>query len=69
MHSTGVTFPELAVAKPGAARTFLDYGLDFCCRGRRPLAEACAEKGLDVNQMLQDIDTQRDATENLASWN
>ena len=69
MRSTEVTLADLAIAKPGAARIFLDYGLDFCCRGRRPLAEACAEKGLDVNQVLQAIDTQHDAVEDLTSWN
>ena len=69
MLSTEVTLADLAVAKPGAARIFLDYGLDFCCRGRRPLTEACAEKGLDVNQVFQAIETLRDAAEDLTPWN
>jgi regulator of cell morphogenesis and NO signaling len=69
MLSTEVTLADLAVAKPGAARIFLDYRLDFCCRGRRPLAEACAEKGLDANQVLQAIERQRDAAEDLTPWN
>ena len=69
MLATEATLADLAVTKPGAARIFLDYGLDFCCRGRRPLAEACAEKGLDVDQVLQAIETQRDAAEDLTPWN
>ena len=69
MRSTEVTLADLAVATPGAARIFLDYGLDFCCRGRRSLADACAEKGLDADRVLQAIDTQRDAAEDLTSWN
>jgi len=31
-------------ARPGATRVFLKHGLDFCCGGRRPVEEACAEK-------------------------
>jgi regulator of cell morphogenesis and NO signaling len=44
--------PETHVAKiatrhPGTIRVFQRHGIDFCCGGGRPLAEACTEIGLD----------------------
>lgn len=38
------------------ARLFDRLGIDYCCGGRKPLAEACAEKGLDVRQVLLEIE-------------
>ena len=37
------------------------YQLDFCCKGKRSLAEACAEKGLDTGAIVQELE-QRTAT-------
>ena len=31
---------------------FLEYRIDFCCGGNRPLAEAIEEKNLDANEIL-----------------
>jgi regulator of cell morphogenesis and NO signaling len=55
METTIVTLADLAVTRPGATRVFLAHGLDFCCGGRRPLTEACAEKGLDSEAILGEI--------------
>jgi regulator of cell morphogenesis and NO signaling len=63
-----VTLADLAVTKPGAARVFLDHGLDFCCRGRRSVTEACAEKGLDPKAILQAIDAQAASADDLTRW-
>jgi regulator of cell morphogenesis and NO signaling len=46
---------------------FLAHGLDFCCKGRRPLAAACSEKGLDPGRVLAEID-QSAVSDDLASW-
>ena len=56
MESTATTLAELAVIHPGAARVFFHHRLDFCCGGRRPLDEACRERGLDAAVILQEID-------------
>lgn len=55
MNAQTVTLADLAVTRPGATRVFLANGLDFCCGGRRPLTEACAEKGLNPETILQAI--------------
>jgi regulator of cell morphogenesis and NO signaling len=49
------TLAELAVSHPGAARVFHRHRLDFCCGGRRSLADACEERALDPDRVLADI--------------
>ena len=49
------TLADLAVTHPAAARVFYQNRLDFCCGGRRSLAEACHERGLDTQTILDDI--------------
>src|SRR6185295_17142177 len=31
------------------------YGLDFCCRGRKTLSEACAEKNISLSQVKEEM--------------
>ena len=54
--TTTSTLGELAVTHPAAARVFYRHGLDFCCGGGRPLADVCAERGLDPDAVLAAID-------------
>ncbi|MEZ5975968.1 MAG: iron-sulfur cluster repair protein YtfE [Planctomycetota bacterium] len=49
------TLAELAVTLPGASRVFHRHGLDFCCGGRVPLAQACEKKGLDPQAVLGEL--------------
>lgn len=37
------------------AKVFEKYGLDFCCKGKRSLQEACTEKGLDSTAILNEL--------------
>ena len=38
------------------ASVFEKYGIDFCCKGKRPLIDACAEKQLSKEQVLQELE-------------
>ena len=38
------------------APVFEKYGIDFCCKGKRPLIDACAEKQLNKEQVLQELE-------------
>ncbi|MHB1044894.1 MAG: iron-sulfur cluster repair di-iron protein [Thermoanaerobaculia bacterium] len=49
------TLADLAVAYPAASRVFRRHGLDYCCHGRRPVSEACAERGLDAHALLREV--------------
>jgi regulator of cell morphogenesis and NO signaling len=53
--NTATTLAELAVSHPAAARVFYRHRLDFCCGGRRPLAEVCRERQLDAAVILEAI--------------
>lgn len=46
---------DLATAWAGASRVFLRHGLDFCCKGQRSIAEACAAKGLDADALVAEL--------------
>jgi regulator of cell morphogenesis and NO signaling len=47
------TVRQLAVEKPNATRIFEQLRIDYCCGGSRPLAEACAAAGVDVETVVR----------------
>lgn len=49
------TLGEIAVKDLRKAEIFRKYGLDFCCGGKKTVKEACAEKGLDVTKVEQEL--------------
>jgi regulator of cell morphogenesis and NO signaling len=49
------TVGQLVVERPGRARVFEKLGIDYCCGGKQPLAEACRDKKLDLNSVLAAI--------------
>jgi regulator of cell morphogenesis and NO signaling len=52
---TQTTIGQLVVERPARARIFERHGIDFCCGGKRPLAEACAKKSIDPETILREI--------------
>ncbi len=44
------------------AGVFKKYGLDFCCGGGRTVADACAKKGIDLQVLIRDLESQKSAT-------
>jgi regulator of cell morphogenesis and NO signaling len=49
------TIGQLAAADLRKAQVFKKYGLDFCCGGKKTVKQACAEKGLDVTKIEQEL--------------
>ncbi len=49
------TLRSIALEKPATIRVFESLNLDYCCGGNRPLAEACAQKGLDVDEVVASL--------------
>jgi regulator of cell morphogenesis and NO signaling len=68
----GQTIGELVAKDYRKAEVFKKYGLDFCCGGKKSVARACAEKGIDpalVEQDLNDLSqTSAARTQNFAAW-
>lgn len=56
MATTTQTVRDIATENPAAVRVFEKYGIDYCCGGRVPLAEACANKGLNVDEVLASLE-------------
>lgn len=50
-----------AVELPAASRVFMRHDIDYCCGGARPLAEACAEAGLDAESVAREIRREEEA--------
>ena len=53
--SSETTVGAVAAEHPLATRVFARHGIDFCCGGGRPLQEVCAEKGVEVDTMIGEI--------------
>lgn len=43
---------DIVTIFPGASSLFLEYRIDFCCGGNRPLTEAIKEQNIDENKIL-----------------
>lgn len=52
MTATTQTVREIALEQPTSIRVFEQYGIDYCCGGRKPLAEACAVKDVEVGDVI-----------------
>jgi regulator of cell morphogenesis and NO signaling len=52
MATATKTVREIALEQPTSIRVFEHYGIDYCCGGRKPLAEACAASSLEVDAVL-----------------
>lgn len=49
------------------AAVFSEYGIDFCCRGNRPLDEVCSKKNISLDEILEKLNisvTQQQVTTN-----
>ncbi|TDJ70105.1 MAG: iron-sulfur cluster repair di-iron protein [Proteobacteria bacterium] len=63
------TVGELVLEHPSNSRIFEEYGIDYCCGGKKSLWEACAKNGISVDEVLHKLneaDTarpQEDATD------
>lgn len=49
------TIGEIVAQDYRAAGVFKKFGLDFCCGGKRPVSEACKEKGVDVAKLTNEL--------------
>lgn len=52
MTAATQTVREIAQTQPSSIRVFEQFGIEYCCGGRKPLAEACATKDIDVETVI-----------------
>lgn len=58
---------ELALEVPHAISVLEKLQIDYCCKGGRTIAEACADAGVTTTEMLQEIGAGR-ATDDGLQW-
>lgn len=49
------TVGQLAASDLRKAEVFRKFGIDFCCGGKKTVAEACREKGIDLLQVEKEL--------------
>jgi regulator of cell morphogenesis and NO signaling len=52
MIDSASTLRSIALEQPATIRVFERFHLDYCCGGKRPLGEACSEKGIATSEVL-----------------
>jgi regulator of cell morphogenesis and NO signaling len=65
------TVREIALEMPLTTRIFEEYKIDYCCGGRRSLAEACISAGvdvMDVTRKLEEFLSETALDPNLIRW-
>jgi regulator of cell morphogenesis and NO signaling len=66
------TIREIVAGDFRAAAVFHEHDIDFCCRGNRTLADACADRGIDpgtlMNEIAQACAGQDASAPRFASW-
>lgn len=65
------TVAEIAAGSLAAVKVFEALGVDYCCGGKRPLTEVCAQKGLDPQAVVRTLEAamrQQDAASE-TDWN
>ena len=67
------TIGEIAVKDLRKVEVFKKYGIDFCCGGKKTIAEVCAEKNIDATKVqteLRQIETENKASNiSYNDWN
>lgn len=59
------TLASIVTQNNQAVPVFEKYNLDFCCKGKRTLTEACIEKGLPVDVLLKELELVKQNEENI----
>lgn len=59
------TLASIVTQNHQAVPVFEKYNLDFCCKGKRTLTEACNEKGLPVDVLLKELELVQQNEENI----
>lgn len=49
------TISQIVTDHHQTAPVFEKYGIDFCCKGKRPLIDACTEKALNREEILAEL--------------
>jgi len=57
MATSTQTVRDIASENPAAVRVFEKYGIEYCCGGQVPLTEACAAKGVNIDELIAALES------------
>jgi regulator of cell morphogenesis and NO signaling len=63
-----LTVTEIATTAPATIPVFQHHRIDFCCRGKEPLASVCQARGLDLDAVLAELRAAVTPTAEEANW-
>lgn len=70
--TTESTIGDIVAADYRTATIFEKHGIDFCCGGKITLAEACNNKGLELEIVMNELESLRDEpadrSQNYSAW-
>jgi regulator of cell morphogenesis and NO signaling len=55
VQTTPLTVAEIAAGSLAAVRVFEKFGIDYCCGGKRPLADVCRDKGYNLDDVQSQL--------------
>jgi regulator of cell morphogenesis and NO signaling len=56
INTTQTTVRDIALAAPATTRVFEEFKIDYCCGGRRSIADVCAASGIDQAVLEKRLD-------------
>src|SRR5215469_11764863 len=63
------TVREIAQEQPSSIRVFEQFGIEYCCGGRKLLADACAAKDIDVDAVIVALEAaSRSKSSQMKDW-
>jgi len=68
MIDTNTSLGDLAATGTDARSVLLRYQLDFCCGGGRSLATACEAAGLDLDQVVAELEVAANRGSDSVDW-
>jgi len=69
MTATTQTVREIALEHPSSIRVFEQFGIDYCCGGRKPLAEACTARNLEIDAVIAALEAaEKDPQPEVEDW-
>lgn len=60
---------QIVAERPQLARIFEELQIDYCCGGKRPLADVCRELGLDAADLARRLANEEAAATSSVDWN
>jgi len=67
MTNTQKTVREIALEQPSSIRVFERLGIDYCCAGRKPLAQACDERDLQIGDVVAALESAAGTTDRVGT--